>query len=119
MGKFDEDILSMLAKMRPHPQFYLGEKSISRLRCFLDGFSVGYSYPHLKPLLPGFQEYIEAKYPLDLSSLSWNHILLLVTHNDEAAALDLFYSELDSFLSGNNEHSTEPYGKAPDNDYRG
>lgn len=108
MNKFDGDILSMLERMRPHPQFYLGEKSITGLRCFLDGFSVGYSYPHINPLLPGFQEFIEAKYPLDLSSLSWNHILLLVEQNDEAAALDLFFSELDLFLSGNNEHSTEP-----------
>lgn len=106
MSKFDEDILSMLAGMRPNPHFYLGEKSISRLRCFLDGFSVGYSYPRMNPLLPGFQEYIEAKYPLELAALSWNNILLMVTHNDEEAALDLFFSELDSFLSENNKHNS-------------
>lgn len=97
---FDADVLQLLNMFRPHPHFYLGERSITRLRCFLDGFSVGYSFPCLEhSFFPEFQEYIERKYS-ERDSLSWNIILLNAVGNDEEKALDLFFREFDEFMKG-------------------
>lgn len=94
---YETDVIHLLTMFRPNPHFYLGERSITRLRCFLDGFSVGYSYPKMQPLLPGFQEFIEEKYS-EKRSISWDNILLEVSDNDEEKALDLFFCEFDKFM---------------------
>lgn len=97
---FQYVILKVIFKVKNKPCSYLGAKSISRFRCFLDGFAHGYSYPGTSSLLPDFQEYIQTKYSCK-ESLSWNCILLNYT-GDEEAALDLFFDEFDMFLKENN-----------------
>lgn len=72
---FQTVLLSVTFKIKNKPCAYLGNKSISKLRCFLDGFSYGYSYPNVSNLFNGFQKHIEFKYPCKLN-LSWNNILL-------------------------------------------
>lgn len=93
---YEKDFLKLLNLIRPHPHFYLGACSITRLRSFLDGFSVGYSYPKMQPILPGFQDFIEEKYS-ERRTISWNHILLEASGNDEEKALELFFREFDEF----------------------
>lgn len=96
LAQFDADVLELLNMVRRKPISYLGAKSITRLRCYLDGFAIGYDYPRYHQYLPGFQDYIEKKYHWK-SNDSFNNILLKCT-DDEAKALDLFYKELDLFL---------------------
>lgn len=93
---YEKDILELLNLIRPYPHFYLGVRSITRLRCYLDGFSVGYSYPKMQPLLPDFQDFIEEKYS-EIRTISWNDILLEASGNDEEKALELFFREFDEF----------------------
>lgn len=96
MKSFDADIHEMIIKIIHKPISYLGSKSISKLRCFIDGFSIGYDYPHFHPFFPEFQSFIETKYKINYSD-SWNNILLKIT-NDEEKAFDLFVEEFESFL---------------------
>lgn len=98
---FQSVLLSMVLKIKSKPGLYIGNKSITKLRSFLDGFSVGYSYPNVMNLFPGFQDYIELKYSCKLT-ISWNDILLFFSNNKEDVAFDLFFEELELFLKENN-----------------
>lgn len=93
---YEKDFLELLNLIRPRPGLYLGARSITRLRCFLDGFSAGYSYPKMQPLIPDFQDFIEKKYS-EIRTISWNNILLEASGNDEEKALELFFREFDEF----------------------
>lgn len=97
---FQNILLKVVFKVKNKPYSYLGAKSVSRLRCFLDGFAYGYSYPGTSNLFSGFQEYIEAKYSC-VECISWNNILLDYA-GDEERALNLFFEELEIFLKENN-----------------
>lgn len=99
-NNFQNTLLNVVFKIKSKPCSYLGTKSISKLRCFLDGFAYGYSYPDISNLFPGFQRYVEEKYYCT-ECISWNNILLKYT-NDEETALNLFFEEMENFLKENN-----------------
>ena len=90
----------MIFMIKKKPCMFLNQKSISKLKCFLDGFAAGYSFPNVNSFLPTFQEYIEAKYKCVLT-ISWSKILISQTENEEKA-FDLFFEELEAFLKENN-----------------
>ena len=96
---FDKDVLKAVLLVKEKPVGYIGAKSITRLKCFLDGFCFGYNYPSTGSFFPAFQERIEAKYRWKYND-SWAAILLKIT-NDEEKAFDLFYKEFQCFLEEN------------------
>ena len=96
MDKYNEDLLNVIFSIKKIPGIYLGTKSVSRLRSFLDGFSLGYNYPSMKPNFRDFQERMEAKYRVR-ESIGWDMILLRQT-NDETQAFDLFFEEFEECL---------------------
>ena len=98
MNEFNNDIIKVIYMIKRKPLGYLGELSISKLRCFMDGFSFGYDYPKFHPFINEFQEYIENKYKC--YSNSWNNILLSYA-KDEEVALELFFNEFSNFLKKN------------------
>ena len=91
MDKYREVILDVIFSIKKIPGIYLGTKSVTRLKSFLDGFRLGYSYPSMKPYFRDFQERMEAKYRVR-ECISWDMILLRHT-KDEAQAFDLFFEE--------------------------
>lgn len=100
MNKLETDILNIIFKIKERPQVYLGNKSIIRLKCFLDGFKIAYDFPNVSVAFPEFYPYISKKYNC-IKSYSWCTILYLEANNDEKA-FDLFFDELENFLKENN-----------------
>ena len=90
----------MLNKIKNKPFLYLKHKYFTELRCYLDGFAAGYSFPHVNSFFPSFQDYMESKYLCKLS-YSWDNILLSIT-KDEEKAFDLFFKEFEIYLKENN-----------------
>lgn len=93
---YEKDFLERLDVIRLRPSLYLGARSVTRLRCYLNGFADGYSYPKIQPLLPGFQKFIEEKYS-EKRSIGWDTIMLEASGGDEEKALELFFREFDEF----------------------
>ena len=106
MDKFSIDALKMLYVIYQKPKIYLGSKSLSCLKLFLDGFAAGYSFPNVESFLPSFQDYISNKYNCILS-ISWSSILLYNSGENEEMAFDLFFEELESYFSTNGINISE------------
>lgn len=98
MNKFDEDMLKIIFLIKKKPAILI-DKSVTCLRSFLDGFTIGYSYPNTRSVFPDFQIYVEKYFHCDLS-ISWNQILLLHTKNEEKA-FSLFFELFEDFLEEN------------------
>lgn len=91
-------------RFRARPAMWLGKKSISSLRIFLDGF---WTYQYLNGVetdsnLPFwlFQPYVQNYYkstPYDNKGYSWNGLILLQCGENESEALDKFFELFDEF----------------------
>ncbi len=99
MNEFEKDIIKVIFTLKKKPISYLGAKSITRLKCFLDGFCWGYGFPSFCSFFFNFQEIIETKY--NIYNSSWDLIFLQHTNN-EIQAFDLFFEEFQDFLQNNN-----------------
>lgn len=104
--EYEKDVISVLYMIRKRPPLYLGDKSVTKLKIFLDGFSIGYSYPELHSFFQGFPEYISDKYNCR-ESISWSDILLINANGDEEKAFDNFFTEWDIFLKENQQQGVE------------
>lgn len=101
------DIRELMEKIRKRPAMYLGKKSITSMRIFLDGIHMGkYIYgmnkafprKELLPLPMDFlHDYAAVKYHYRESTKGWNGILLEQAGNDEEKALELFFSLYQDF----------------------
>lgn len=95
----------LLSEFREKPGMYLGSYSLSKLPTFVAGFMIAsHFYDQSKSSLnrfSNFHDWFEKKYSLERSS-SWTLPFLEMTNHDETAALNLFFSELDQFVSETN-----------------
>ena len=95
-----EVLHELLEKIRQRPQIYIGEKSLIKLRHFLDGAACAlYSEDDADSggFLKGFQEWIQLKYGIT-STQHWSTIIRFSSFTD-AQAFDLFFKNLDEFNS--------------------
>jgi len=100
----------LIAKIKKRPALYLGNKSISHLQVFLDGYT--FARRELKVPISNeeadfedFQEWIEGKFNLP-DTQSWAKIILFYSA-DERDALERFFELFDEFVKRNSSSTTE------------
>lgn len=90
--------MSLLLKIKERPGLYLGEKSLPKLRSFINGYI--YAMNHENGLncgeenYYGFNKWINKKYNI-VNPIFWENSLTNVPDSD---AFDMFYEELDIYL---------------------
>ena len=70
---------------------YLGAKSVSRLKAFIDGYRIAIEsskQPMNQESYFGFFDWVSREYKIETSH-SWDNIALFMSGGDEHAALDL------------------------------
>ena len=81
---------------------YLGDYSLSKLPILVAGFMIAsIFYDETKSALDrfsGFTDWFEKRHSLERCS-SWTWPFLEMANHDEKAALDLFFSELEIYVS--------------------
>ncbi len=91
-------VIDLLLKIKERPGMYLGTKSLSNLRLFMEGYiyamdsetelkNIGYIYYK-------FNEWLNKKYNIT-SPIFWEMSLTNVSDSD---AFDMFYEELTAYL---------------------
>lgn len=91
-------IYRILKEIKKRPGMYLGEKSITRLRNFLDGYLIS-KHDMDKNYNTSFYKFASfvGEYYDDSSNKGWNRIIL-ENSEDEAKAVDIFYELIDKFI---------------------
>lgn len=94
-----DSIKELIALVKTRPAMYIGKRSITSLKAFLDGwyFRSPDTVEDIE-VMSYFQEWIEKKYSIR-SSHSWSEIILFYSQ-DECDALDTFFKEFETFLLG-------------------
>jgi hypothetical protein len=95
------ELYELIRKIKKRPAFYLGQKSLSHLQVFLDGYTFarrqsGIPISAQEQEFEKFQEWIEQRFQQP-NTQSWTKIILFHSE-DEAQALDLFFELFDEFL---------------------
>jgi hypothetical protein len=103
----NSNIYDLLDRLRERPGLYLGVKSISRLRAFLDGYNTafideGLSLSMGDPSFARFDEWVAQQYQQPDSVAGWNDLILWEV-DDEEIAVDTFYKLLDKFRAEESE----------------
>lgn len=98
LGDTVASVIELIARMQPRPPMFIGQKSISCLRAFLDGwlYALGDAVED-GDVLDQFTHWV-AKRCKVTDSLSWNRVILCHSQ-DEAHALDTFFVWFSDFLS--------------------
>lgn len=90
----------LLSDFRKMPDMYLGDYSLSKLPTLTIGFMIACNYYDETKLgmdrFSNFLDWFEKRHSLVRSS-SWTCAFLEMTNNNEVAALDFFFSELELF----------------------
>lgn len=90
--------IELLDKIRKTPGLFLGNKSISRLGSFIDGFYCGLDdsgmFDHKE--WSEFQNFVNMKYG-NKKTMRWD-FFLLSAEGDESKAFDRFFILLDEFF---------------------
>jgi hypothetical protein len=98
-------ILDLLEKIRPRPELYLGKKSVSLLRAFLDGYrtaideTANSGIEHKETL--SFHDWVAMKAGFREDTSGWNNVLLETEGGDEEKAFAKFFVYLDEYKSRN------------------
>jgi hypothetical protein len=86
---------------RKRPAMYLGEKSISRLKLYMDGYQMCEYINDIKsdtePPFWLFYEWIVRYYKHNGSYYNWDGVILLNYENDEEKSVDIFFERFDEF----------------------
>jgi len=94
-----DPMLDSIARIRHRPAMYIGSHSAKAMFLYLAGYS-GALQDHTKIDLTPYMEFLESlysKYGRGGGGHSWAWVLAEKTGSD-AAALDLFFDELEAFL---------------------
>ena len=101
MKPIENQLLELLDNIKKKPGMYLGNKSITKLHMYLEGFlhasNILYGGERCLKFFKGFQEWTEMKYDIT-SSHHWSSIIRFYS-NDESCAFDIFYENLYEFLN--------------------
>lgn len=102
-------IYHIMDDVRERPVLFMGSKSITVLRSFLDG--AGYTshilgiddgYNEFSPIpFRFFNDYVAQFYNYFESTSGWMNMILNKNNGDETASFDMFYTLLDNFRSIN------------------
>lgn len=92
----------LLSDFRKRPGMYLGDYSLSKLPTLIAGFMIACNYYDETKTgmdrFSAFHEWFQKRHSLERSS-SWTLPFLEITDNNEVAALDLFFNELELFTT--------------------
>lgn len=91
-------IKELISKIQERPSMYIGRRSISCLKAFLDGWYLRdpNNIDDIE-LMGKFQDWIEEEYNMK-NTHSWDRILLFYS-NDECSALELFFVKFNELIS--------------------
>ncbi|QHT70576.1 hypothetical protein GXP67_29950 [Rhodocytophaga rosea] len=97
-------IYNLLEKIKERPSMYLGEKRISSLRTFIDGYTFGLWEYNIQteeetPPFVLLHKWVAKKFGWGQTSAGWNTILLNENLGDEEKALDQFFEILPEFMN--------------------
>jgi len=95
------NIQELLARIRDHPEMYLGPSSVTRLGAFLDGYYFAKMEMEDKyddfGTMNEFQNMVEERFSV-VQTISWDRILAFVA-GDERKGLDLFWKLWDEHIA--------------------
>ncbi len=95
-----KELTELLKAVRIKPGMYIGKKSLTRLRAFIDGYFYALYKLNGKQeylcFIPEFQDWIADRYEIR-STHGWSEIINFFSQ-DEGEAFDTFYELLDEFL---------------------
>ncbi len=94
------ELYDLISNIKKRPAMYLGQPSVTHLGIFLSGYSfarrqLGIPQTEQEEQFSEFQAWIQQKFKVS-SSQSWEKILLFFAQ-DEASALDQFFTLFDEF----------------------
>ena len=100
-------IYDILDGVRERPALYMGNKSITVLKNFLDGaayashiLGIDDGYNDFSPIpFRFFNDYVAQFYNYLESTSGWANMILSENNGDEQASFDMFYTLLDNFRS--------------------
>lgn len=100
----------LIQKIQKRPSLYLGQRSITHLQTFLDGYTfacreVGIPITNEEREFDEFQDWIEQRFDQP-STQSWARIILFYSE-DERDALDRFFELFTEFLQRNQNSTNE------------
>ena len=91
-------ILELISFIKRRPELYLGRRSISCLKAYLDGWCSRGNEPNPDyEVMSKFQDWVATKYRI-ITTHSWCNIILFFSFGDEHCALDNFFKDFDEFL---------------------
>ncbi|MEG4283324.1 hypothetical protein QUB68_09365 [Microcoleus sp. A006_D1] len=96
------DLYDLLGKIKKRSSLYLGNRSLSHLHVFLDGYTfarrqLGIPLTEEEKKFEDFQEWIEIRFN-QADTQSWSRIILFYSE-DEADALKRFFDLFEEFVS--------------------
>lgn len=93
-------LISLIDKIKPRPQLYIGKKSCSLLFAYIDGFMNGMKIyePNLDIRLYGYFNFWLGKKYNDNRAFNWAN-LILEKEKDEEKACDKFFIEFEEYLN--------------------
>ncbi len=96
------DLYDLLGKIKQRSSLYLGNRSLSHLHVFLDGYTfarrqLGIPVTEQETKFEEFQEWIENRFN-QADTQSWSRIILFYAE-DEADALKRFFDLFEEFLN--------------------
>ena len=96
-------IVELLKFIRTRPLMYIGDKKISSIHSFLDGFHYALYLNHIKgeDIIPFwyFHEFVSRHYNWGESTAGWCHIILEENSNDEERSLNVFFELFEQFAN--------------------
>ncbi len=97
------NLISTLFKIKSKPGMYLGTKSATKLKSFIDGYIYAMNKENIEcgsKVYYSFNDWFAENHNIR-ESILWD-IFLLNETNDEKIAFDLFFKEFEIFLDKNN-----------------
>jgi hypothetical protein len=98
------DLYELFRRMKLRPGMYLGEKTITALWHFVNGYISACFFKgieeDLNPRWPIFNEFVKRKTGFAESTSGWKHMILTHCNDNEERAVDVFFEFLDQFKKG-------------------
>lgn len=91
-------IVELIDRIKSRPAMFIGQRSISCLAAFIDGWRYGLSGSVSdEQILLGFQEWVQRRFHVSTTH-GWARIILFHSH-DEVDALDQFFALFSEYIA--------------------